>query len=201
LNTTTDEPLTIIASENRWGQDRRKKWQSIAKMPQPSLAWYLGEIFTPAPNGAALGSILGAYIYKGVLRDRGFAIVPLNPSHEMQAAFQRGWFKPFHARYAALIRSSWPGEDPKNAPSPQQQGSEREPLTEQEFKDRTIRIINTAVASNTPVNDALTATAKALGVMIAVTARRDGVSYDELLKCAQEAVGSFAEEARRFPNA
>lgn len=40
-----------------------------------------------------LGAILGAYIFKGVLRDAGYAIVPLAPTPGMVSAFRRRWFR------------------------------------------------------------------------------------------------------------
>lgn len=45
-------------------------------------------------------------------------------------------------------------------------------------------------------NDAISATAKALGVLVAFTARREGVSHDELLRFSQDAIGEFARDAQ-----
>jgi hypothetical protein len=46
------------------------------------LTGYLKEVLQPPMEGASLGGILGAYIFKGVLRDAGYAIVPLTPTPE-----------------------------------------------------------------------------------------------------------------------
>jgi hypothetical protein len=58
----------------------------------------------------------------------------------------------------------------------------------------TNRIVNTATLRTIP-NDAICATAKALGVLVAFTARRQGVSHDELLKFSQNAIADFARHA------
>lgn len=83
-----------------------------AKIAAEELAIYLSEVMNPPPDGAQLGSILGAYIFESVLRDAGYAIVPLSPSPGMQATFRRGWFRPFAKRYAALLEASWPEARP-----------------------------------------------------------------------------------------
>lgn len=79
-----------------------------AKIAAGELTTYLRDVMDPPPGGAQLGSILGAYIFKAVLRDAGYAIVPLSPTPEMKAAFGRGWLRRFAKRYAALLDSSWP---------------------------------------------------------------------------------------------
>jgi hypothetical protein len=68
-------------------------------------------------------------------------------------------------------------------------------LTEQEFAQLTMRIIHTATHDATST-DAMAATAKALGLLIAITARRPGVGFDETLRWGQNAVVGFAREAR-----
>ena len=67
-------------------------------------------------------------------------------------------------------------------------------LTEVEFKDLTKRIIKTATTKTLP-NDAICATAKALGALICVTARRGDGSIEELVKVSQEAVAAYAQQA------
>ena len=58
------------------------------------------------------------------------------------------------------------------APSQNDEGTE---LTNEQFNDLTMRIINVATKNNTRVGDALTGTAKALGGLIGVLAERPGV--------------------------
>jgi hypothetical protein len=53
-------------------------------------------------------------------------------------------------------------------------------LTDDEFNALTTRILNEATKNNTPVGDALTATAKALGLMISILHERPGVSSENL---------------------
>src|SRR5262249_45492432 len=80
-------------------------------------------------------------------------------------------------------------------PPPNEEGRD---LTEDEFAGLTSRIINEATKNNTPVGDAITATAKAIGVMIGILAERPDVSAEELIKVSQEAVAGFAREALDF---
>jgi hypothetical protein len=75
--------------------------------PARKFADNLRDLFRPGPGGAQLHSIVGAYILKAHLRDAGFAIVPLTPTLEMEAAFRRGWFRGFWGRWAAMIAVSW----------------------------------------------------------------------------------------------
>jgi hypothetical protein len=79
-----------------------------AKIAAEELTTYLRDVMYPPPGGASLGAILGAHIFKAVLRDAGYAIVPLSPTPEMKAAFRRGWLRHFAKRYAALLDASWP---------------------------------------------------------------------------------------------
>jgi hypothetical protein len=71
-------------------------------------------------------------------------------------------------------------------------------LTDEQFKALTMRIINEATKNNTPVGDALSAMAEALGGLIGILAERPGVSADELIKFSQNAVAEFAQEALTF---
>jgi hypothetical protein len=70
-------------------------------------------------------------------------------------------------------------------------------LTEQEFGELAARIVSTAT-TNTVTNDAVCATAKALGILITISAPVAGCSADELLKFSQEAIAKFAQEAATF---
>lgn len=67
-------------------------------------------------------------------------------------------------------------------------------LSESQFNDLANRIIHAATL-RTISNDAICATAKALGVLVAFTARREGASHDELLRFSQSAIADFAREA------
>jgi hypothetical protein len=69
-------------------------------------------------------------------------------------------------------------------------------LTEQEFAQLTMRIIRTAT-KDTTATDAMTATAKALGVLLATFARRPEVaSFEEILRWSQNGLVAFARQAR-----
>jgi hypothetical protein len=67
-------------------------------------------------------------------------------------------------------------------------------LTEPEFEQLTMRIINTAMP-NATIRDAMSATAMALGYMIATEARR-GAGFDDTLRWGQNAVIDCSREAR-----
>jgi hypothetical protein len=82
-------------------------------------------------------------------------------------------------------------------PSPPQYEDEKD-LTHEELTDLTSRIVNEATKNNVPVNASLTATAKALGLIICILAERPGVSAEELIKLGQEAVAGFTREAQAF---
>jgi len=77
--------------------------------------------------------------------------------------------------------------------NPSSSDAPKEVLTEPEFEQLTMRIIKTATP-NATVTDAMAATAKALGVMIATAARQGG--FDEVLRWGQNAVIDSAREAR-----
>jgi hypothetical protein len=68
-------------------------------------------------------------------------------------------------------------------------------LTGDQFNDLVNRILKAATLRTIP-NDAITATAKALGLLVAFTARREGVSYDDLLRFSQDAIADFARDAQ-----
>jgi hypothetical protein len=81
---------------------------------------------------------------------------------------------------------------------PPPQNEEGRDLTEDEFAGLTSRTVNEATKNNTPASDAITATAKAIGVMISILAKREGVSAEELIKGTQDAVAGFARAALDF---
>jgi hypothetical protein len=69
-------------------------------------------------------------------------------------------------------------------------------LTEQEFAQLTMRLVHIAT-NDTTATDAMTATAKALGLLIATFARRPNVaSFDEILRYGQNGRIAFARQAR-----
>jgi hypothetical protein len=67
-------------------------------------------------------------------------------------------------------------------------------LNDDQFNNLASRLVN-AAATHTVPSDALAATAKALGVLISFTARRENRSPEELVKVGQDAVEQFAREA------
>lgn len=72
------------------------------------LATELKDVFQPPAGGSQLGAILGVGIATRILHEAGFAIVPLNPTKEMEQAFQAGWFRPFFKRYTSMLEAaSW----------------------------------------------------------------------------------------------
>jgi hypothetical protein len=78
-------------------------------------------------------------------------------------------------------------------PAPTQH-NESEELTNDDFNALTMRIVNEASKNNIPVGDALSATAKALGVQISVLVQR-GNSAEELIEFSRSAVAGFARDA------
>ena len=83
-----------------------------------------------------------------------------------------------------------------NLPDPQPYG-ERE-LTEEEFSELTNRIVNAATKNDVPVVESLTATAKALGLIICILGERPDVSVEKLMEFAQQAVADFTQQAIEF---
>jgi hypothetical protein len=81
---------------------------------------------------------------------------------------------------------------------PPPQNDEGKELTNEEFNALTMRILNEATKNNTLFGDALTATAKATGLMISIFAERPGVSAEELVKFSQSAVAEFARDALAY---
>jgi hypothetical protein len=76
-----------------------------------------------------------------------------------------------------------------------------QPLTEQEFQELVQRIIRVAGENGRLPEDALSATAKALGTLAAFTSRRNGCSMKELVEFAQVSVADFAGNAAAFMDA
>ena len=86
-----------------------------AKDASVEIVGWIRELYGP-PEQATLGGILGGAIFKAVLRSAGYAIVPLEPSVRMEAAYRRGWFKSFDTRYKALVEAALPEAPPLPAP-------------------------------------------------------------------------------------
>jgi len=83
-----------------------------AKAAALELTDYVLEVLHPPANGASLSAILGAYIFKAILRDAGYAIVPLAPTPRLVSAFRRGWFRKMSDRYGAMLSAAWPDVSP-----------------------------------------------------------------------------------------
>jgi hypothetical protein len=81
-------------------------------------------------------------------------------------------------------------------PPPQHYGDRD--LTEEEFRELTERIINAATQGNVPATESMTATAKALGIILCIVGERPGADIDKLVAFSQEAIGQFAKEAVAF---
>jgi len=71
-------------------------------------------------------------------------------------------------------------------------------LTPDEFNEHTNRIIQAAAGNGVAANDAVAATAKALGVLISFTARREKGNIRKLIALSQKSVATFAWEAETF---
>ncbi|NYG49863.1 hypothetical protein GGD67_007362 [Bradyrhizobium sp. IAR9] len=59
------------------------------------------------PNGPDLGAILISAQFKEILANSGMIVMPLDPSEQIQKAFQRGWFRSFISRYRAATEAVW----------------------------------------------------------------------------------------------
>ena len=71
-------------------------------------------------------------------------------------------------------------------------------LTEEEFSELTNRIVDAATKNNVPVTKSVTATAKALGLIICILGERPDVSVDKLIEFAQKAVADFTRQGIEF---
>lgn len=70
-------------------------------------------------------------------------------------------------------------------------------MGETDFNAHTGRIIEAASSGATP-NDAICATAKALGTLTAFTARRESADFDTLVQFVQNAVAEYARNSEQF---
>jgi hypothetical protein len=70
-----------------------------------------------------------------------------------------------------------------------------EHLSEAQFAQLTEQLIYGATANGTLPSDALAALAKALGVLLAFAARRDGLDEEVVLRASQNAVADYATAA------
>ena len=68
-------------------------------------------------------------------------------------------------------------------------------LTEQQFDQLVEKLIYAATADGILPQDALAALANALGTLSAFAARREGLSFDEVLSATQLSVATFARMA------
>ena len=74
-------------------------------------------------------------------------------------------------------------------------------LTEQQFDQVVEKLIYAATADGVLPQDALAALAKALGTLSAFAARREGLSFDEVLSASQGSVATFARIAEAIMKA
>jgi hypothetical protein len=88
-----------------------------AKQASVEIAGYIKNVLEPPRGGASLSDILGAYIFKSVLREAGYVIVPIAPNVEMELAYRKGWFRSFADRYGSLLSAGWP-ESKASVPPP-----------------------------------------------------------------------------------
>ena len=70
-----------------------------------------------------------------------------------------------------------------------------ENFTVEQFNDLTGRILNETTKNDTPIDAALSAIARALGLMISILAQRPGVSVEQLTKLSQDGVAEYARDA------
>src|SRR5215216_1917049 len=77
------------------------------------------------------------------------------------------------------------------APRTLDRGAESEHRSERHFDQVVERLIYVVTADNMPPSDALAALAKALGTLLAFTARREGIDNDEILRAIQTTVADY----------
>ena len=80
-----------------------------------------------------------------------------------------------------------------NLPAPEPYGEGD--LTEDQFRELTNRIMNAATRDNVPVTDAMTATARALGIILCLVGERQGDDVERLIVFSQDAIRQFTKEA------
>ena len=74
-------------------------------------------------------------------------------------------------------------------------GTESGHRSSRQFDQVVERLIYVGTADNMLPSDALAALAKALGTLLAFTARRDGLAEEEVLKATQNAIAEYAMAA------
>jgi hypothetical protein len=79
-----------------------------------------------------------------------------------------------------------------------QQLKQTHQLDQKGFNDHTNKIINAAISDGVMPNDAICATARALGVLVAFTARREHMDFNELLVFAQQETTEYTKSAEGF---
>jgi hypothetical protein len=94
-----------------------------------------------------------------------------------------------------FIMTAAPGE------AAQEYASDSAELTEQHFDQLAEKLIYTATADGILPQDALAALANALGALSAFAARRDGLSFAEVLSATQNSVATFARIAEAIMKA
>jgi hypothetical protein len=84
------------------------------------------------------------------------------------------------------------------APRTSDRGTENEHLSERHFDQVVERLIHVATADNMAPSDALAALAKALGTLLAFTARREGIDKDAILRAIQTTVAGYTIAAATY---
>jgi hypothetical protein len=80
------------------------------------LARCANDVVVPPKGQADLGAILIGYRFKGILEQYNLALVPMEPTVEMQMAWTRGWFRSFRDRYRAALKEVWEAETSPRKP-------------------------------------------------------------------------------------
>jgi len=101
-----------------------------------------------------------------------------------------GWLLALARRYILGPVAAPHGSSPSTVKTQQ--------LNKKGFNERTNKVIDAAVSDGVVPNDAICATARALGVLVAFTARRTNVDLNELLAFAQQETCEYSKNAEEF---
>src|SRR5215203_7560365 len=99
-------PMRCLESWLPPGKNMNQPYEYDAMKSAVHFAAELKEVFQSPDEGASPSAILGVAIVTAILREAGFVILPLNPTLEMERAFQKGWFRSFFKRYASMLRAA-----------------------------------------------------------------------------------------------
>jgi len=101
-----------------------------------------------------------------------------------------GWLLALARRYILGPVAAPHGSSPSTVKTQQ--------LNQKAFNEHTNKVIDAAVSDGVVPNDAICATARALGVLVAFTARRTNVDLNELLAFAQQETCEYSKNAEEF---